>query len=97
MALPVPRVALSAAQEVMVRRHYRYWTEFGDFDNETSEGYWMYEHYRSVLPTRYRYLADQLMNLYGKSNRTQDTLDTLRAIIGLAGPEIEWDSYLRGF
>lgn len=97
MSLPVPDVPLEPAQEAMVRRHYRYWVEFGDFDNETSRGYWMYERYRSLLPTRYLYLCDRLMNIYADKAHVQETLATLRAIIAFAGPDIDWEKSLRGF
>jgi hypothetical protein len=94
MALPVPQVSLDAGQQHMAQRHYRYWTEFGDFDNESSEGYWMYELYKSALPTRYRYLPDRLMNL---RDGGPDTLARIQAIIGLAGPGVDWELYLRGY
>lgn len=97
MSLPVPDVTLESAQESMVRRHYRYWAEFGDFDNETSRGYWMYERYRALLPTRYLYLCDRLMNIYSDRTRVQETLATLRAIISFAGPDMDWEKELRGF
>lgn len=97
LGLPVPHVTLEPSQEVMVRRHYRYWAGFGDFDNETSRGFWMYERYRTLLPTRYHYLCDRLMNIYSDRTRVQDSLATLRAIIAFAGPDVDWERTLRGF
>jgi hypothetical protein len=94
MALPVPNIGLSETQDEMVQRHYRYWTEFGDFDDERSQGFWMYERYESLLPKSYRYLPDQLMNL---RDGGPDTLARIRAIIGLTGPEIDWEPYLLGY
>lgn len=92
MYLPVPSVPLTAEQEAMVNRHFRYWTEFGDYDDEAQQGFWMYERYRETLPLRYQYLADRVMNLHGQPTKL---LETLRAIIGLAGSEAEWEEVLR--
>lgn len=97
MALPIPEAALDEAQEQMVRRHYRYWIEFGDWDDEAQQGFWMYEHYEAVLPTRYRYLPFQLMNYIGSLRDPDKARRVLRAIIGLIGPEVDWEPYLRGF
>ncbi|MEH2056491.1 MAG: hypothetical protein V7K97_10115 [Nostoc sp.] len=95
MYLPVPSVLLTVEQEAMVNRHFQYWTQFGDYDNETQQGFWMYELYRMYLPSRYRYLCNRLMNLL----YTQPTklLETLRAIIQLVGTDVNWEEYLRGF
>lgn len=92
--LTVPSVRLTVEQEAMVNRHFRYWTEFGDYDDEAQQGFWMYERYRDALPSRYQYLANRLMNLHKQPTKL---LETLRAIIGLAGPDTEWEEYLRGF
>jgi hypothetical protein len=94
MYLTVPSVRLTVEQEAMVNRHFRYWTEFGDYDDEAQQGFWMYKRYRDALPSRYRYLADRLMNLHRQPAKL---LETLRAIIGLAGPDAESEEYLRGF
>ncbi|MEH2325429.1 MAG: hypothetical protein V7K32_18105 [Nostoc sp.] len=95
MYLPVPSVLLTVEQEAMVNRHFQYWTKFGDYDNETQQGFWMYELYRMYLPSRYRYLCNRLMNLL----YTQPTklLETLRAIIKLIDTDLNWEEYLRGF
>jgi hypothetical protein len=94
MALPIPVVSLDPAPERMVERHFAYWTEFGDFDETTQLGYWMYEHYNSLLPSRYRYLTIQLMNcLYRDKDRVRRVL---RAILGLCGSQ-DWERLLRGF
>lgn len=94
MYLPVPSVPLTAEQEAMVNRHFRYWTEIGDYDNETQQGFWMYERYREALPSRYRYLANRVMNLHEQPTKL---LETFRAIIGLAGSNVKWEEVLRGF
>ncbi|MEH2064667.1 MAG: hypothetical protein V7K50_20815 [Nostoc sp.] len=94
MYLPVPSVLLTVEQEAMVNRHFQYWTKFGDYDNETQQGFWMYEHYRESLPSRYRYLSNRLMNLYRQPTKL---LETLRAIIKLVGTDVNWEEYLRGF
>jgi hypothetical protein len=97
MALPVPEATLDPEQETLVRRHYRYWAEFGDFDNETSSGYWMYERYRAVLPSRFQYLCARLWKIHTDRTRVLDTSATIRAIIALAGPQVDWEQTLRGF
>jgi hypothetical protein len=84
MYLPVPSVQLAAEQEAMVNRHFRYWTEFGDYDDEAQQGFWMYERYREALPSRYRYLADRVINLHRQPTKL---LETLRAITGLGGSD----------
>ncbi len=94
MALPVPEVPLDADLERLAQRHLSYWLEGGDADNAVMPGYPMYELYGTVLPTRYRYLRDQLMNY-------PDALDSLRrvlrAIVGLVGPDADWEPFLRGY
>lgn len=49
-------------------------------------GYPMYELYGTVLPTRYRYLSDQLMNYF---NAPDSMRRVLRAIVGLVSPETD--------
>ena len=94
MALPVPEFDLNVAQERMLERHFKYWTEFGDWDDVAQQGYWMYEHYESLLPSRYRYLPIQLMNYnYRDMERLRQVL---RAILGLCGVR-DWEPLLRGF
>ena len=94
MALQLPVVLLDQGQEAMALRHYRYWTEFGDYEEDLQEGFWMYNFYKSLLPTRYRYLPDQLMNLTEGGSRT---LATIRAIMGLAGSNVDWAPLLRDY
>ncbi|MEH2170651.1 MAG: hypothetical protein V7K41_29175 [Nostoc sp.] len=94
MYLPVPSLQLTVEEEAMVNRHFQYWTKFGDYNNETQEGFWMYEHYRKYLPSRYRYLSNRLMNLYGQPTKL---LETLGAIIKLIGTNVNWEEDLRGF
>ncbi|MDF5707285.1 MAG: hypothetical protein PUP90_06285 [Nostoc sp. S4] len=94
MYLPVPNVSLTIEKEAMVNRHFQYWTEFSDYDNDIQQGFWMYEHYRKHLPLKYRYLSNRLMNLYRQPTKL---LQTLRAIIKLIGTDVNWEEYLRGF
>jgi hypothetical protein len=94
MALPIPVVDLDASQERLVERHYKYWTEFGDYDEEAQQGFWMLEHYNSLLPRRYRYLTTQLMNY---NYRDPDALRrVLCAIVALCEAQ-DWEQLLRGF
>jgi len=94
MALPVPEVSLDADLERMAQRHLSYWLEGGDTDNAVMPGYPMYELYGAVLPTRYRYLRDQLMNYLDAPDSLRRVL---RAIVGLVGSDADWKPFLRGY
>jgi hypothetical protein len=52
----------------------------------------MYKRYQELLPSRYRYLVDRVMNLQGQPI---PLVDTLRSIIGLVGSDILWEDVLR--
>jgi hypothetical protein len=94
MALPIPEVSLDANQERLAQRHLSYWLEGADADNAVMPGYPMYELYGTVLPTRYRYLRDQLMNYF---NTPDSMRKVLRAIVGLVGSGADWEPFLRGY
>jgi len=94
MALPVPEAPLDADLERLAQRHLSYWLEGGDADNDVMPGYPLYELYGAVLPTRCRYLRDQMMNYLD----APDSLHrVLRAIVGLVGPDAGWEPFLRGY
>lgn len=92
MYLPLPD---GDADAEMVERHVRHWVETGDFDDDTGEGFWLYNAYRRALPTRYRFLADRMMNMWsvflGDEVRIRDTV---RAILAVTDEGFEWEPYL---
>ena len=95
MYLPVPDVSRTPAQDELVRRHYRFWTAFDEWDDERQ--LFMLDRYGQVLPDGYDHLPNRVMGLsmHG-SAKEREILETLRAIIGLAGPGVDWEPYLRG-
>jgi hypothetical protein len=96
MYWPVPAVTLDTAREALVDRHLHYWETTTDWDDEAQEGFWMYTAYTKSLPVKYRYLADRLMNmtLAFPEGRRAAFRATLRAIIGVTDPGIDWEPIL---
>ena len=97
LPVPIPPLALSADQEAMVERHVRYWTEFEEWNEDAPLGYWMIERYERVLPRPFRYLGGQVLRLDYTPARNEELREVLRAIIGLARPDVEWEPFLHGF
>ncbi len=78
----------------LVDQHVRHWIETGDFDDEAQEGFWLYTAYSRALPSRYRFLADRMMNLRFFPDYRQAIQQTVRSILAVADQGFDWQPYL---
>ena len=92
MYLPVPQ---GVTDEELVERHVQHWLDTADFDSERQAGSWLLTAYQRALPSRYRYLADRVMNLrlafpesYERALR-----ETIRGILAVSQPDFDWQPY----
>jgi hypothetical protein len=92
MYLPVPQ---GKTDEELVERHVQHWLATADFDVERQAGSWLLTAYQRALPSRYRFLADRVMNLrlafpesYERALR-----ETIRGILAVAQPGFDWQPY----
>jgi hypothetical protein len=92
MYLPVPQ---GKSDEELVDRHVQHWLATADFDAERQAGSWLLTAYQRALPSRYRFLADRMMNLglafpesYERAMR-----ETIRGILAVSQPDFDWQPY----
>jgi len=92
MYAPLPH---GTADLAMVTKHVRHWVETGDFDNCAQEGFWLHTAYSRALPSRYRFLADRVMNLASFPNYEAALETTIRSILAVSERDFDWEPYLR--
>ena len=93
MYLPVPSYDVDEKQ---VNRHYEYWIETNDFDNDNQIGFWLYNAYKKALPKDYKYLADRIMNIlwaYGNKSYAEKLKQTIIGILSVSDRDFDFEPY----
>ncbi len=94
MYLPVPE---GKVDEELLNKHFSYWIEKGDFDNERQFGFWMLNAYDKALPNKYRYLSNRIMNINAgtfKDNWKKEFRRTIAGILSVSPGDFDWEPYL---
>lgn len=91
MDLPLPDASgLDDARRAEVERHVAYWQTTRDWNDDAQEGFWMYTRYQELLPARWRFLADRLMNLHDAPAQRE----TIAAILAVVPADTDWEPTL---
>lgn len=92
MYLPVPQ---GTNDEELVERHVQHWLATADFDVERQAGSWLLTAYQRALPSRYRFLADRVMNLrLAFPDSYEPALrETIRGILTVSQSDFDWQPY----